>query len=402
MGLYEDLVDFLFDGAVPVETIRKIDDASEMHVMGNLKTTAHKKKKAWDEKSGPEKIGVGTSVLGAVSGPAAIYGAVQSAKEGKGGMPRGALRSWGGERGKKVAAYLDSPKSRNAKIAAGAAGAGLVGLQTANWIGDSVNTRVLSRSKNEMIDDVTEKKVKKSIQMAVDAGLSEDEILKAIRGPRNPANIARNGQRIVGAALAGGSALGGYAIGRKQTDKSVDEALDERGVKPLTFKPIRRANYGTAPVVVSSSHKPKKEVKKSDDVDMVWEGEVSKFDDDKRLVFGWCSLSTLDGEPVVDKQGDWIPIEETEKSAYEYVIKSRKGGDMHSRDGEMPLHVSDMVESMVFTDDKIAKMGLPDDFPRGWWVGFKVNDGRVWEEVKKNEKVHFSIHGKGKRVQKEI
>lgn len=139
----------------------------------------------------------------------------------------------------------------------------------------------------------------------------------------------------------------------------------------------------------------------SDEDDLMWEGEIKKFDNDKKQVFGWCSLTTVNGEPVVDRQGDYIPLEEVEKSAYDYVVSSRKGGDMHRRVGEEPLHTSDMIESFVVTPEKLEKMGLPEDaMPHGWWVGFKVNDDEQWENVKKNQRGFFSIHGKGRRVEK--
>lgn len=106
----------------------------------------------------------------------------------------------------------------------------------------------------------------------------------------------------------------------------------------------------------------------------------------------------MNGEEVVDRQGDYIPLTEVEKSAYNYVIHSRKGGDMHKRDGEVPLHTSDLIESFVVTPEKLEKLGLDENaIPHGWWVGFKVNDDQQWEDVKKGERAHFSIHGKGKR-----
>ena len=135
---------------------------------------------------------------------------------------------------------------------------------------------------------------------------------------------------------------------------------------------------------------------KSDEA--VWEGTFSKFDDDKHLAFGWASVVSMGGHPVIDKQGDYIAIEDIEDAAYSYVKKSRVGGDNHTRNGLVAHKVSDLVESMVFTDDKVAKMGLPDDFPRGWWVGFKVHDESVWSDVRKGNRTGFSIHGRGLRT----
>jgi hypothetical protein len=124
---------------------------------------------------------------------------------------------------------------------------------------------------------------------------------------------------------------------------------------------------------------------------------IAKLDEDKRQVFGWASVISKNGVPVEDRQGDVIDPEELEKSAYEFVLKSRKGGHQHKRNGDEVYHVSDMIESMVVTDEKKEAMGLPDDAPTGWWVGFKVHDDDTWHKIKKGDVTGFSIHGRGKR-----
>lgn len=136
---------------------------------------------------------------------------------------------------------------------------------------------------------------------------------------------------------------------------------------------------------------------KADDTEVEFRGEFTKFDDEKRQAFGWASVVKVNGQPVVDRQGDYIDMADLEDAAYQYVHKSRVGGDMHKRNGEAAHKVSDMIESMVFTDEKVAKMGLPDDFPRGWWVGYKIHDEDTWSEVRKGGRTGFSIHGKGLR-----
>lgn len=136
---------------------------------------------------------------------------------------------------------------------------------------------------------------------------------------------------------------------------------------------------------------------KADTGDLTFRGEFTKFDDDKRQAFGWASVVTKDGSPVLDRQGDYISIEDLESAAYTYVHKSRVGGDMHRRNGDAPHHVSDMIESMVFTPEKIAKMGLPEGFPEGWWVGYQIHDEDTWQEVRKKGRTGFSIHGRGIR-----
>lgn len=138
--------------------------------------------------------------------------------------------------------------------------------------------------------------------------------------------------------------------------------------------------------------------------EVTWTGEITKVDVERRQVFGWASVSRMGGKDIVDLQGDIVPIDEVEKSAYQYVIESRKGGDMHRRvskfdDGSMPLHTADMIESFVVTPEKLEKMGLPaDSLPLGWWVGYHVNDEEQWQLVKSGGRTGFSIHGKGTRT----
>lgn len=130
----------------------------------------------------------------------------------------------------------------------------------------------------------------------------------------------------------------------------------------------------------------------------VAEGVLAKVDEDKRLVFGWANIiKDEEGHLLVDRQDDFIDSEdELEKAAYQYVLNSRDGGEMHVRKG-----VSTMVESVVLTKEKQAALGIPEGtVPTGWWIGFRVNDDRVWDQVKKGDYVGFSVHGTGHRQKK--
>ena len=135
----------------------------------------------------------------------------------------------------------------------------------------------------------------------------------------------------------------------------------------------------------------------SKSTEVTWEGEFAKVDADKQQVFGWASVIEVNGEPVVDLQGDRISADEMEKAAYTYVVKSRKGGDMHLRDNWEPIQKSDMIESFIVTDEKREAMGLPDSVPTGWWVGFQVQDPTLWTDIKEGRRTGFSIHGHGRR-----
>lgn len=126
---------------------------------------------------------------------------------------------------------------------------------------------------------------------------------------------------------------------------------------------------------------------------------IAKTDDDRHLVFGWAQVAfEKDGSIVVDRQGDYIAkVDELENAAYDYVINSRDMGEMHIRKG-----VGQVVESMVFTVEKMEALGIPEGtLPVGWWVGYKINDDDVWDGVKSGRYSMFSVHGKGKRTHAE-
>jgi hypothetical protein len=124
--------------------------------------------------------------------------------------------------------------------------------------------------------------------------------------------------------------------------------------------------------------------------------KIQKMDPDKQLIFGWASVVEKDGQLVVDKQGDIIPIEELESAAYEFNLNSRNGRDMHSGP-----NVAKLVESMVFTKDKQAAIGA-DIGQVGWWVGFKVENADLWAAHKRGERPEFSIGGAAIPIKVEV
>ena len=101
---------------------------------------------------------------------------------------------------------------------------------------------------------------------------------------------------------------------------------------------------------------------------------IMKSDDEKMLAFGWANVSMrVDGELIEDWQADIIEPEELENAAYEYVLLYREGGEMHERGG-----VAVLIESVVFTEEKMQAMGIPaGTLPVGWWIGFKITDKDV-------------------------
>lgn len=123
--------------------------------------------------------------------------------------------------------------------------------------------------------------------------------------------------------------------------------------------------------------------------------QVVSKSDEQRLVFGWAAVATVDGETLVDKQGDaYASTDVLEKAAYEFMEESRQGGDMHVRKG-----IGHVVESFVLTKAKAESMGIDPPRLEGWFIGMRVTDDGVWNRVKKGELSAFSIGGRGVREQ---
>lgn len=125
---------------------------------------------------------------------------------------------------------------------------------------------------------------------------------------------------------------------------------------------------------------------------------ITKSDDEKRLAFGWASISVEEnGELLTDLSGDIIDPQELEQAAYKFVRLYREGGEMHER-GDCAV----LIESIVFTPEKKMALGISDGLvPTGWWIGFYVTDDEVWEKVKSGEYPMFSIEGKAIREEVE-
>lgn len=126
--------------------------------------------------------------------------------------------------------------------------------------------------------------------------------------------------------------------------------------------------------------------------------KIHKSDDDEMLAFGWANVAiTENGEQISDLQEDIVDPEVLEQAAYQFVELYREGGEMHERGGCAVL-----VESIMFTKEKMAVMGIPEGtLPEGWWIGFRVTDPDVWDKVKSGEYPMFSIEGEAVREEVE-
>lgn len=140
---------------------------------------------------------------------------------------------------------------------------------------------------------------------------------------------------------------------------------------------------------VDVSRRPKKGKKKPGEVEVTM--SVEKSDVDQRMVWGWASVTKVNGRPLIDLQGDIIETEELQKAVHEFVRKKRVMGDMHTVIG-----VGDVVDSIVLTEDLQKAMGI-ELGKEGWFVGVHVTNDNTWGKIKKGELTGFSIGGFGVR-----
>jgi len=117
---------------------------------------------------------------------------------------------------------------------------------------------------------------------------------------------------------------------------------------------------------------------------------IHKSDSAKQIVYG--VVLTPDEE---DLQGDIITAEEIEKTAHNYMAKSRVVGSNHK--SQMKAHV---VESFIapdvmnFEDGPYGKQVVN----KGAWVlGVKITDPKEWKKVESGEYSGFSVGGMGLR-----
>lgn len=378
MSLLNDLASFIYEGLDEQELISKLQDPSEVHVNQPVKVKKQPSPamKKYKKKKREIDIGLANNAFGAAAGLAGTKLAWDQAKT----IKPDTMKTAPEVKTSKVGLALKKLKVPP-KAAAVGAGSAIVGAQLVNGAMDAQSAQYFARERSKL------KKPKEHVKKACDEIVEKrrngeitteeaiDLIEKAVKlVPTDPVKLNKYGQRTIMGTAAGTTGVVGYIEG----DKKLGKAKADRYAQKYRAEPVQKAII--------------------DPAKYEFDGEVRKSDTEKRQVFGWCSLSKVDGVDVVDRQGDYVPIDEMEKSAYHYVVNSRKGSDMHQRVGDQPLHTSDLIESFVVTPEKLEAMGLePDAVPHGWWVGFKVNDEQQWENVKKGDRVHFSIHGKGRR-----
>lgn len=111
-----------------------------------------------------------------------------------------------------------------------------------------------------------------------------------------------------------------------------------------------------------------------------------KVDSNLGLVFGFAIVSTLDGEPYFDKQGDHIPEEAMLKAATDFMENSRVAKEMHA---------GEPVGSIVFAyplTKEIAKALDIETKQTGLLIAMKLNEEGL-AKFKDGTYTGFSIGG---------
>jgi hypothetical protein len=134
---------------------------------------------------------------------------------------------------------------------------------------------------------------------------------------------------------------------------------------------------------------------KDDDIGVSLNFDITKAKEDECLVSGWANVAVnADGSIPLDWQDDIIRPETLEKAAINFMMEYRGSGVMHQGSSQGVV-----VESIVFTKEKQAILGIPEGcVPEGWFITVKVTNPEVFKDVKAGKYRMFSIQGHAKRV----
>lgn len=115
--------------------------------------------------------------------------------------------------------------------------------------------------------------------------------------------------------------------------------------------------------------------------------QIIKADEDQRVVWGWASVISEDGNPIYDTQGDSISAEVMTKAANAFMMDVRVAKAMHEGD-----QVGEVIHSFPLTNEIAKAFDIFSD-REGWIIAMKIHDDDTWEKVKSGELGAFSIGG---------
>ena len=121
--------------------------------------------------------------------------------------------------------------------------------------------------------------------------------------------------------------------------------------------------------------------------------QIIKVDSDLGLVLGWSIISTIDGEPYFDKQGDHIPDQAMLEAATDFMINARVMGDMHDKDDDGVAKDEGTVVFLWPMTDEISKAFNIKTEQTGLMVAVKPDSDEVLAKFKDGTYTGFSIGG---------
>lgn len=122
---------------------------------------------------------------------------------------------------------------------------------------------------------------------------------------------------------------------------------------------------------------------------------VAKVDRRLGLVFGWAIVCKKDGRPYVDTQKHHIPESDMLEKSAEFMLNSRRGGEMHRKDEEgNKIHKGDVVFCFPMTDEIAKAFGLSLGDRTGLMIAYKPMDKAILDKFESGEYTGFSIGGR--------
>ena len=115
--------------------------------------------------------------------------------------------------------------------------------------------------------------------------------------------------------------------------------------------------------------------------------KVAKVDSSLGLVMGWAIVSTQDGVPYFDTQGDHIPEDAMLEAATDFAKSARESREQHSRSG-----AGTVLFSWPMTADVAKAFGV-ETKTTGLMVAIKPDDAML-EKFRTGELTGFSIGGR--------
>lgn len=121
--------------------------------------------------------------------------------------------------------------------------------------------------------------------------------------------------------------------------------------------------------------------------DFLVTGEVTKVSEELGLVFGWAIVSTVDGQPYFDLQGDHIPDATVLKASTEFMASLRVAKEMHVGGAR-----GEVIHSMPLTAEVAAAFGITCK-RTGLMIAMRP-DAEMLAKFKSGELRGFSIGGR--------